>query len=394
MSDQIYLDYQATTPLAPEAREAMAPYLDEKFGNPHSPHRMGREAAAAVEVAREQVIDCLGADSGHFYFTSGATEAANWAIKGALQRAGKSRKRIVTLATEHACVRDTAEYCAQHGYELTLLDVSEEGLVDPIAVEDALDDDVALLAVMLVNNEIGVIQRIAEIGPLARNHGALMFCDAVQGFGRIAVPWQQCDMIAVSGHKIHGPKGIGGLWYAKGVEPAPLLHGGGQEGGLRSGTLAPALCAGFGAAAALSQERHDDDDSHVEKLWALAEEKFGDRWTINGSDCQRYPGNLNIRLDGLDAGRLISEVRGVAFSAGSACASGSGRPSHVLSALGLTKAQARSSIRLGFGRYTTGEELDRAIALILAAAAEQLPDRPVSGDAPHPEDDEQLEETR
>lgn len=394
MSGPIYLDYQATTPLAPEAREAMAPYMDEKFGNPHSPHKMGREAAAAVEVARDQLMDCIGADSGHFYFTSGATEAANWAIKGALHKADKSRNRIVTLATEHACVRDTAEYCAQHGYELTLLDVSDEGLVDPIAVEDALGDDVALLAVMLVNNEIGVIQRIAELGPLARNHGALMFCDAVQGFGRVEIPWQQCDMIAVSGHKIHGPKGIGGLWCADGVEPAPLLHGGGQEGGLRSGTLAPALCAGFGAAAALAMARQDDDNAHVERLWALAVGQFGDRWTINGSDCKRYPGNLNIRLDGLDAGRLISEVRGVAFSAGSACASGSGRPSHVLSALGLTKAQAQSSIRLGFGRYTTGDELDRAIGLILAAAAEQLPDRPVSGDAPHPEDDEQLEETR
>ena len=262
---------------------------------------MGREAAAAIEVAREQVMGCLGADKGDFYFTSGATEASNWAIKGALEQAEKGRNRIVTVATEHACVRDTAEYCARHGYELTLLDVSREGLVDPIAVEHALDDDVALLAVMLVNNEIGVIQRIAEIGPLARNYGALMFCDAVQGFGRVEVPWKQCDMIAVSGHKIHGPKGVGGLWCAEGVEPAPLLHGGGQEGGLRSGTLAPALCAGFGAAAALAERRRDEDCSHVEALWALAARKFGDRWTITGSDCKRYAGNLNIRLDGLDA---------------------------------------------------------------------------------------------
>lgn len=390
MSRPIYLDYQATTPLAPEARAAMAPFMDEKFGNPHSPHRMGREAAAAVDMAREQIMECLGADNGDFYFTSGATEAANWAIKGAMQMAGEGRNRIVTIATEHACVLDTVEYLAKHGFDATVLEVSEEGLLDPIAVDAALDDDVALVAAMLVNNEIGVVQRIAEIGPLARQCGALMFCDAVQGFGRVEVPWAQCDMIAVSSHKIHGPKGVGGLWCAEGIAPAPLLHGGGQEAGVRSGTLAPALCAGFGAAASLAEERREDDYAHVEKLWALAVGKFGDRWTINGSDCKRYPGNLNIRLDGLDAGRLISEVRGVAFSAGSACASGSGRPSHVLSALGLGKAEAQSSIRLGFGRYTSEKDLEAALELILEAAARQLPDRPVSGDAPHPEDEAQL----
>lgn len=390
MSVPIYLDYQATTPLAPEAREAMLPFLGEKFGNPHSPHKMGREAAAAVEVARDLVMDCIGADSGNLYFTSGATEAANWAIKGALATMPEDRRRIVTVATEHAAVLDTCEFLEEWGCELTVLDVSEEGLVDPIAVADALGDDVALVAVMLVNNEIGVIQRVAEIGSLAEQCGALMFCDAVQALGRIEIPWQQCDMIAMSGHKIHGPKGIGALWLADGIKPAPLMHGGGQEGGLRSGTLSPALCAGFGAAAALMAEKHDDDVAHVEKLWAKATRLLGDRWTINGSDCARYPGNLNIRLDGLDAARLISDTRGVAFSAGSACASGSGRPSHVLSALGLSKAQANASIRLGFGRYTSEVELEMAIDLLLESARAQLPDQPVAGDEPHPEDRVQL----
>ncbi|QLC24322.1 cysteine desulfurase [Parasphingopyxis algicola] len=392
MSDTIYLDYQATTPMAPEAREAMLPFLDEKFGNPHSPHKMGREAAAAVEVARDQVMDCIGAESGNLYFTSGATEAANWAIKGALAKAPEGRNRIVTVATEHACVLDTCEFLEDWGCALTVLDVSEEGLVDPMAVEEVLDEDVALVALMLVNNEIGVIQRIAEIGPLAEKCGALMFCDAVQALGRVEIPWQQCDMIAMSSHKIHGPKGVGALWLADGVKPTPLMHGGGQEGDLRSGTLAPALCAGFGAAAALMAERVDDDCAHVEKLWAVATHRFGDRWTINGSDCARYPGNLNIRLDGLDAARLISDVRGVAFSAGSACASGSGRPSHVLSALGLSKEEANASIRLGFGRYTSEEDLEKAIDLILEAAAEQLPGRPVEGEEPHSEDETQLME--
>lgn len=371
MSAPIYLDYQATTPLAPEAREAMLPFLGDTFGNPHSSHKMGRQASAAIEVARDQVMACIGADSGNLYFTSGATEAANWAIKGALATTPNDRKRIVTVATEHACVLDTCAFLESWGCELTVLDVSDQGLVDPVAVEAALDDDVALVALMRVNNEIGVIQPVAEIGAIAKKYGALMFCDAVQALGRVEIPWQHCDMIAMSSHKIHGPKGIGALWLADGVKPTPLMHGGGQEGGLRSGTLSPALCAGFGAAAALMAERHDDDNAHVEKLWALVERCFGDDWTINGTDCARYPGNLNIRMDGLDASRLISDVRGVAFSAGSACASGSGRPSHVLSALGLSRAEAGSSIRIGFGRYTSETELEAAIALIRRAAASQ-----------------------
>jgi len=371
VSAPIYLDYQATTPLAPEAREAMLPFLGDTFGNPHSSHKMGRQASAAIEVARDQVMACIGADSGNLYFTSGATEAANWAIKGALATTPNDRKRIVTVATEHACVLDTCAFLESWGCELTVLDVSDQGLVDPVAVEAALDDDVALVALMRVNNEIGVIQPVAEIGAIAKKYGALMFCDAVQALGRVEIPWQHCDMIAMSSHKIHGPKGIGALWLADGVKPTPLMHGGGQEGGLRSGTLSPALCAGFGAAAALMAERHDDDNAHVEKLWALVERCFGDDWTINGTDCARYPGNLNIRMDGLDASRLISDVRGVAFSAGSACASGSGRPSHVLSALGLSRAEAGSSIRIGFGRYTSETELEAAIALIRKAAASQ-----------------------
>ncbi len=371
MSRPIYLDYQATTPLAPEAREAMAPFIDDRFGNPHSPHRMGREAAAIVEIAREQVQDCLGANNGQIVFTSGATEAANWAIKGALANAPEHRKRIVTVGTEHACVLDTARYCESIGSEVTVIGVPEGGVVDPLTFGEALDEDVALVAVMLVNNEIGAIQKIEQIGMQVRACGALMFCDAVQGFGRISVPWEQCDMIALSAHKIHGPKGIGALWLTDGVAPTPLLHGGGQERDLRSGTLAPALCAGFGAAAALADVRRDDDMAHVEALWALAKEKLDDSWSINGSDCARYPGNLNIRRKGLDAARLISEVRGVAFSAGSACASGSGRSSHVLAALGLSVAEARSSIRLGFGRYTSGDELGDALDLILAGVERQ-----------------------
>jgi cysteine desulfurase len=223
---------------------------------------------------------------------------------------------------------------------------------------------------MLVNNEIGVIQPVEAIAEAAHCAGALMFCDAVQSFGRVAPPGN-CDLIAVSAHKIHGPKGIGALWVRDGVTVEPLLFGGGQEGGIRSGTLSPALCAGFGAAAALMQRESANDAARVERLWVLAMDRLKG-WQINGSVATRYHGNFNVRRDGVDAARLISDVRQVAFSAGSACASGSGRPSHVLKALGLTDAEARSSIRIGFGRYTTDAELTEALDRIVAAADRQM----------------------
>lgn len=369
----IYLDYQATTPIAPEARAAMLPWLEDKFGNPHSPHRPGREAAAAVEVAAGQVAAALGAGegAGRLIFTSGATEAANWAIQGALRAAPPGRRTIVTIATEHACVLDTVEAAAQMGGRVIVLPVGRDGLVDLARAADAIDDRVALVAAMQVNNEIGVIQPIAALAGLARAAGALFLCDAVQGFGRVALPIDGCDMIALSAHKIHGPKGIGALWLRDGVALPPLLHGGGQQYGLRSGTLSPALCAGFGAAAMLAGARRDEDAAHVARLRDRAIAALGAGWTINGSGDRRYPGNLNIRHDGIDANRLISEVREVAFSAGSACASGSGRPSHVLRAIGLSDAEARASIRLGFGRYTTEAEIDAAIGLIDAAGRRQ-----------------------
>jgi cysteine desulfurase len=194
----------------------------------------------------------------------------------------------------------------------------------------------------------------------------------VQGYGRVAIP-DTCDMVAISAHKVHGPKGVGALWLRDGVKPAPLIHGGGQEGGLRSGTLSPALCAGFGVAARLMRERAEDDRAHVETLAAMARGLFAD-WVLNGSGEARYPGNLNLRRDGIDGARLLSYCRNVAFSLGSACASGSGRPSHVLRALGLTDAQARGSVRIGFGRYTTPAELESAAeALNRAAAAQAAP---------------------
>ncbi len=346
----IYLDYQATTPLAPEALAAMLPWLEHGHANPHSTHAPGRAANAAVEVAREQVAALLPPD-GRVAFTSGATEALNWAIKGTPGGA-------MTFASEHAAVLDTV-----HALGGRIMPVGSEGLACDLVVPAGT----GLVAVMLVNNEIGVIQPIADLAQVAHDAGALLLCDAVQGFGRIAIP-AGCDMIAISAHKIHGPKGIGALWVRDGIALASLLHGGGQEALGRSGTLSPALCAGFGAAAALAQGRMADDVDHVDRLWRAAVDRLGEGWTVNGSTDHRYRGNLNIRRDGLDVARLMSDLRDIAFSAGSACASGSGRSSHVLAAIGLTETQARSSIRLGFGRYTTHTELVEAIDRIDAAA--------------------------
>ena len=357
-----YLDYQATTPLAPEALAAMLPWLESQHANPHSPHREGRRAKAAVEVARDQVAALLPS-GGRVAFISGATEALNWAIKG---MAGS----VVTLASEHAAVLDTVAAESARGRAVTVLPVGSDGIVDLDAARAAIRP--GLVAAMLVNNEIGVIQPIAVLADAAHAAGALMLCDAVQGYGRVAIP-DSVDLVAISAHKIHGPKGVGALWIRDGVDLAPLLHGGGQEAPGRSGTLSPALCAGFGVAASLMAARRQEDAAHVDQLWSMANERLGMGWSVNGSVEHRYRGNLNVRRDGLDVNRLMSDLRDIAFSAGSACASGSGRSSHVLRAIGLSEGQARSSIRLGFGRYTDELELCDAIDAIAAAAEGQWP---------------------
>ena len=332
----VYLDNQATTPLAPEVFDAMLPWLKDNFGNPHSPHVMGRKAAAAVEVAREQVAALLP-KNGRVIFTGSATEAINLAMGAARTRQG--RDRIAVIDTEHAAVRDTALWYRTQGFETRLLPVDADGLILLEELEACLSEKTALVGAMLVNNEIGVIQPVEQIAEMAHRAGA--------------------------------PKGIGVLWVRNGIELPPLIHGGGQEQGVRSGTLSPALCAGLGTAAKICTERMQADMTHIERLADRARSLFGD-WTVNGSLEQRYAGNLNIRRDGLDVARLMSDVRGVAFSAGSACASGSGRPSHVLAALGLEPLQIKSSIRLGFGRYNSLEDVEQAAHLINQAAETQL----------------------
>ena len=355
----IYLDYQATTPLAPEARDAMLRWLDGPggtgFGNPHSPHRMGRQAMAAIEMAREQVAALFPA-GGKVIFTSGATEAINLAIRGSGQGGSVS-----VSAIEHAAVLDTARAAGS----CHVLNVAQDGQCN---TRQDLPADTRLVCLMQVNNEIGTIQPTVEWHRKAKQHNALYFCDAVQAYGRIEVTG--ADMIAISAHKFHGPKGVGALWVRDGVGLEEVQTGGGQEFGLRSGTLSPALIAGMGAAAAEAKDRMEQDREHIEMLWDMARGLFAD-WTLNGSEEARWHGNLNIRRKGLDVNRLMSDVRDVMFSAGSACASGSGRTSHVLEAIGCSKAQAKASIRLGFGRYTTQEEIEQAAARINMAAKEQ-----------------------
>lgn len=358
--DFIYLDHQATTPLAPEARAAMLHWLagpgEIGFANPHSMHAAGRAAAAAVEVAREQVAALLP-KGGRVIFTSGATEALNQAIRSVAGGA------IAVSAIEHSAVFNPA---VSTGAAVQQLPVGADGLVDP---EVAIAPGTAMVAVMQVNNEIGTIQPVSRLAERAHEVGALFLCDAVQGAGKIAPP-DDADLIAITAHKLYGPKGIGALWVRDGVKVGELIHGGGQEGGLRSGTLSPALCAGFGAAAALAKQRMEEDFQHLSGLATLARSILS-RWTINGSATARWPGNLNLRLDGLNFPRLLSDCRHLAFSAGSACGSGTGAPSRVLTAIGLEAAQARNSIRLGFGRYTTSQQVEAACRVIEAAASSQ-----------------------
>lgn len=359
----LYLDYQATTPLAPEALEAMLPWLGgpegEGFANPSSQYRAGRAAAVAVELAREQVAALLPM-GGKVYFTSGATEALNWALMRGPQIAPGG---VAGSAIEHHAALQWLETTGAQ-----IIPVGKDGLVPP-AHEAALPER-GIVALMLVNNEIGTIQPVTDYAEAAHAKGSLLLCDAVQGYGRMEIP-QGPDLIAISAHKIHGPKGIGALWVRDEVRLPPLLLGGGQEHGLRSGTVSPALVAGFGAAARLAEKRMAADAAHVGRLWDIAVEMLAG-WTINGSVEHRYRGNLNVRREGVNAVRLLSDVRQVAFSLGSACGSGSAKSSHVLRAMGLSERETHASIRLGFGRYTTEDELRTALGLLTEAADGQL----------------------
>jgi cysteine desulfurase len=372
----IYLDYQSTTPTDPRVVAAMLPFFTERFGNPHSTsHGFGRDAAEAVEQARAQVGSLIGAEPREIVFTSGATESNNLAVKGAARFLAGRKRHVITVATEHKCVLESCADLAAEGFAVTVLPVDRTGLVDLERLAAALTPETALVSVMAVNNEIGVIQPLAEIGALCRRHGVLFHTDAAQAYGKIPldVGAMAIDLMSISGHKIYAPKGIGALYVRRRprVRLAPLFSGGGQERGVRSGTLSPALTVALGTAAEIASA---DSAAEAERLGHLAARFFArlrDRLpgvSLNGDPVRRLPGNLNLAIDGVDAQVLMAAVPGVAVSTGSACSSAAVEPSYVLRALGLDDAAAASSLRIGFGRFTTTAEVDRAADALVAGA--------------------------
>ncbi len=374
----IYLDYQATTPLDPRVFDAMIPYYRERFGNPHSvTHRFGWETEAAVDEARAAIAALIGAEAKALHFTSGATEANNLAIKGVMEAMSAAKPHLVVAASEHKCVLESARAMARRGCRLTVLPVQPSGLVDLDRLAEALTPETALVSVMAVNNEIGVIQPLARIGALCRERGVWFHCDAAQAFGKIPldVEAMKIDLMSLSAHKIYGPKGVGALYVRRArprVRIVPQLSGGGQEAGIRSGTLAPALCVGFGEAARIAAEEMASETERVATLMRGFRERLlaahpGIR--VNGDLVHRYPGNLNLSFPGIDGERLLAEVPELALSSGAACASATSGPSYVLEAIGLPPVLARSSLRIGIGRFTTPEEMETAAERLIAAVA-------------------------
>ena len=374
----IYMDYQATTPLDSRVLDAMMPYLTEKFGNPHSTtHKFGWEAMDAIDRARGQIASLIGGQADEIVFTSGATESNNLAIKGVGRFYREHRDHIVTVATEHKCVLESAKALEREGFEVTVLDVGPDGLIDLDGLSDAITDRTLLVSVMAVNNEIGVIQPLAEIGALCRERRVFFHSDAAQAVGKIPldVAAMNIDLMSISGHKIYGPKGVGALYVRKRarIKAEPILSGGGQEGGMRSGTLAPALCVGLGKACAIAAEQSANE---LERLAVLFDrfvcgvEKGVPDARLNGSRSQRIPGNINFSFPGLDGDLLLAGMRDLAVSSGAACASAVDEPSYVLRALGVSEDVAQASIRFGIGRFTTDAEIDYAIEAVTKTATE------------------------
>ena len=371
----IYMDNHATTQVDPRVVEAMLPYFTERFGNPHSTgHAFGLEAAEAVEVARAQIASLIGAEPREIVFTSGATEANNLAIKGAARFLKSRRDRVVTLATEHKCVLESVRDLEREGITVEILPVEPSGLVDLDRLEAALDERTSLLTVMAANNEIGVLQDMAAIGALCRAKGVLLHTDAAQAFGKVPLDVQamKLDLLSISGHKIYAPKGIGALYvrHRPRVRLEPLFSGGAQERGFRSGTLSPALCVALGRAAELAAAEMDRETERLAGLAArfkagLAARLDGVR--LYGDAERRLSGNLNLGFAGVAALDLLAALPDVALSTGSACSSAEIEPSYVLRALGLDAAEANGAIRIGFGRFTTETEIDRAVERIAAA---------------------------
>ncbi|MBR8430592.1 IscS subfamily cysteine desulfurase [Burkholderia cenocepacia] len=370
-SRPIYMDYSATTPVDPRVVAKMVPFLHEQFGNPASrSHAYGWDAEQAVEEARAHVAALLGADPREIVWTSGATEGNNLAIKGAAHFYQGKGKHLVTVKTEHKAVLDTCRELERQGFDVTYLDVREDGLLDLDALQQALRADTILVSVMLANNETGVIQPVADIGALCRARGIVFHCDAVQAAGKIPVDVNalNVDLLTVTAHKVYGPKGIGALYVRRKprVRLEAQMHGGGHERGMRSGTLPTHQIVGMGEAFRLAKEEMADESRRVGALRdrLLAGLSTLDEVYVNGDLARRIPHNLNVSFNFVEGESLIMGIKGVAVSSGSACTSASLEPSYVLRALGRSDELAHSSIRFTLGRFTTEAEVDNVIAQV------------------------------
>lgn len=369
----VYLDYQATTPMDPRVLTAMLPWFTGKFGNPHSrSHAYGWEAEEAVEIARRQIAGLIGATEKEIIFTSGATESNNIALKGVARFYKAKKNHIITVVTEHKCVLDSARHLEQEGFEVTYLPVQANGLIDLELLKNSIKDTTVLVSIMAVNNEIGVIQPLKEIGALCREREVLFHTDAAQAFGKIPldVEAMNIDLMSISGHKIYGPKGIGALFVRRRprVRLESLFSGGGQERGMRSGTVPTPLVAGLGEAASIASAEMHKDLEHIrhlnQKFMTAVHDNIQDVY-LNGDREQRYPGNINLSFAYVEGESMIMAIKDLAVSSGSACTSASLEPSYVLRALGVQEELAHTSIRFGIGRFTTEEEIDFAIKTIL-----------------------------
>ena len=371
----LYFDYQATTPCDPRVVEKMLPYFTEKFGNPHSrSHAYGWEAEEAGEVARASVARLINASDKEIVFTSGATESNNMAIKSVAQFYKDKKKHIITLQTEHKCVLDACRHLERDGFEITYLPVQTNGLIDLNQLEAAMRADTLLVSVMAINNEIGVIQPLADIGKLCRSKGILFHTDAAQAFGKIPldVEAMNIDLMSISGHKIYAPKGVGALYVRRRprVRLEPLMNGGGQERGMRSGTLPVPLVVGLGEAANIAAKEMQDEAARIrylgEKFLKACSDGIPDVY-LNGDREQRWAGNINLSFAYIEGESMIMAIKELAVSSGSACTSASLEPSYVLRAIGVGEEMAHTSIRFGIGRFTTEAEIDRAIEVVKGA---------------------------
>jgi len=370
----VYLDYQATTPTDPRVIEKMLPYFNERFGNPHSrTHAYGWRAEEAVEEARSEVARIINADPKEIVFTSGATESNNTALKGVARFYKGKKNHVITTVTEHKCVLDTCRHLEQDGFEVTYLPVKPSGLIDLDELRAAIRDDTAIVSIMGVNNEIGVIQPLAEIGAICHEKGVFFHTDCAQAVGKIPLDVQamNIDLMSISGHKLYGPMGIGVLYVRrKGprVRLQALINGGGQERGMRSGTLPTPLCVGLGEACRIAREEMAAEAERLKMLRDRMYNKLRDALPeiyVNGDMEARVPGNLNISFAHVEGEGLMMGIKDLSVSSGSACTSASLEPSYVLRALGVGEELAHTSLRIGFGRFTTEEEVDYATDRII-----------------------------